>query len=165
MSIKKLIITPNQQICERLLLLNKYNEINWYSYIITCEISKNSKRSLYFIKNFIKSKPYDHEAWFYLGGLYQRMDNVEAISHFDYSICIKEDYITAYTNKAESLSELGYYQKAIDCCKETFKYEDPEAILYFDIEMYEKMDDLNKAKSYFYKCIRKDENFAEAGTL
>jgi tetratricopeptide (TPR) repeat protein len=149
---------------ERLLLLNKYNEINWYSYIITCEIAKNSKRSLSFIKNYIKSKPYDHEAWFYLGIIYQRMDNhLDAIESFDYSICIKEDYITAYTNKAESLSELGYYQKAVECCKETFKYEDPDAILYFDIgELYEKMDDLNKAKSYFYKCIRKDEHFAEA---
>ena len=42
---------------ERLLLLNKYNKINWYSYIITCEISKNSKRSLSFIKNYIKTNP------------------------------------------------------------------------------------------------------------
>lgn len=149
---------------ERLLLLNKYNEINWYSYIITCEISKNSNRSLSFVKNYIKSKPYDYEAWFYLGIIYQRMDNhLDAIESFDYSICIKEDYITAYINKAESLSELGYYQKAIDCCKQTFKYEYPDAILYFDIgELYEKMDNLNKAKSYFYKCIRKDEHFAEA---
>ena len=149
---------------ERLLLLNNYNEINWYSYIITCEISKNSKRSLSFIKKHIESKPYDYEAWFYLGIIYQRMDNhLDAIEAFDYSLCIKEDYIRAYTNKAESLSELGYYQKAIDTCKETFKHEDPDAILYFDIgELYEKVDDLNKAKSYFYKCIRKDEHFAEA---
>ncbi len=149
---------------ERLILLNKHNEINWYSYIITCEISKNSKRSLSFIKNYIKSKPYDYEAWFYLGVIYQRMDNhLDAIESFDYSICIKEDYISAYTNKAESLSELGYHQKAVDCCKETFKYENPDAILYFDIgELYEKMNNLNKAKSYYYKCIRKDEYFAEA---
>ena len=35
--------------------------------------------------------------------------------------------------------------------------------MYFDIgELYEKMDNLNKAKLYYYKCIRKDEHFAEA---
>jgi len=156
--------SKSAEMLERLLLLNNYNEINWYSYIITCEISKNSKRSLSFIKKHIESKPYDYEAWFYLGIVYQRMDNhLDAIEAFDYSICIKEDYIRAYTNKAESLSELGYYQKAIDCCKETFQYEEADAILYFDIgELYEKLDNLNKAKSYFYKCIRKDDFFAEA---
>ncbi len=149
---------------ERLILLNKHNEINWYSYIITCKIARNPKRSLSFIKNYIKSKPYDYGAWFYLGIIYQKMDNhLDAVESFDYCISIKEDYISAYTNKAESLSELGYYQKAIDCCKETFQYEDPDAILYFDIgKLYEKMDNLDKAKSYFYKCIRKDEYFAEA---
>ena len=149
---------------ERLLEMKNYNEINWYSYIITCEISKNTKRALTFIKKHIASNPYDHEAWFYQGILYQRMDNhLNAIEAFDYSICIKEDFIRAYTNKAESLSELGYYQKAIDCCKETFNFEKPDAVLYFDIgELYEKLDNLDKAKSYFYKCIKKDEFFAEA---
>ena len=149
---------------ERLLIINKHNEINWYSYIITCEISKKSNRSLSFIKNYLKSKPYDHLAWFYLGIIYQRMDNhLDAIDAFDYSICIKENYINAYTSKSESLSELGYYHKAIDCYKESFKYDEPDATSYFDIgELYEKMDNLNKAKSYFYKSIRKEENFAEA---
>lgn len=149
---------------ERLLQMKNYNEINWYSYIITCEISKDSNRALGFIKNHIKTKPYDYEAWFFLGIVYQRMeDHLNAIEAFDYSICIKEDFIRAYTNKAESLSELGYYDKAIETCKETFQFEEADAVLYFDIgELYEKLDDLNKAKSYFYKCIRKDEYFAEA---
>ena len=90
-------------------------------------------------------------------------DHINAIDSFDYSICIKKDYLSAYINKASSFSDLGYYQQAIDSYKETFKYESPDAILYFDIaELYEKIYDINNAKSYFYKCIKKDENFAEA---
>ena len=146
------------------LLLNNINDINWHSYIITCEVSKDLNRSLYFMKNYLKSKPYDYKVWFYLGIIYQKMDNhLEAIESFDFSICIKEDYIPAYINKAESLSEIGYYQKAIDSYKETFQFNEPDAISYFEIgELYEKMDNLEKAKLYYYKCIKKDENFAEA---
>ncbi len=149
---------------ERLLLMYKADEINWYSYIVTCEISKNSSRSLSFIKNYLKSKPYDHTAWFYLGIVHQRIDNhLDAIEAFEYSICIKENYINAYTSKSESLSELGYYNKAIDCYEESFNYSEPDAYSYFDIgKLYEKMDNLEKAKSYFYKSIRKEEDFAEA---
>ena len=108
---------------EKLIITNKCNEINWYSYIINCEISKDLNRSLSFVKNYLYSKPYDHLAWFFLGILYQRMDNhSNAIDSFDFSICIKEDHIPAYTNKAESLSEIGYYQKAVDIYKETFRF-------------------------------------------
>ena len=94
------------------LLLNKYNEINWYSYIITCEISKDLNRSLRFTKNYLKSKPYDYEAWFYLGIIYQRMDNhLEAIEAFDYSICIKEDYIPSYITKQNHYLKLDIIKK------------------------------------------------------
>ena len=149
---------------ERLLQMKNYNDLNWYSYIITCEIANCQKRAINFIKKHISKKPYDYEAWFFLGILYQRMDNhLDAIDAFDYCICIEESFTRAYTNKAESLSELGYYYKAIECCKESIKFEQADALLYFDIgELYEKLDNLNKAKSYFYKCIKKDENFSEA---
>ena len=148
-----------------LLLTHQYsNELSWYTYIISTEIENNIDRAVVFIKNFISSNPYDFEAWFYLGIVYQRKeDHLNAIEAFDYCICINEKYTPAYTNKAESLSELGYYESAIECCKETFSHKEPDAILYFDIgELYEKLDNLEKAKSYFYKSIRKDEKFDES---
>ncbi|MBJ59305.1 MAG: hypothetical protein CMP64_01795 [Flavobacteriales bacterium] len=146
------------------LLLKNINYMNWYSYIITCELSKDLNRSLCFMKNYLKSKPYDYKVWFYLGVIYQKMDfHLKAIESYDFSICIKEDYVPAYINKAESLAEIGYYQKAIDCYKETFQFNEPDAISYFELgELYEKMDNLDEAKLYYYKCIKKDENFAEA---
>ena len=156
--------SKSADLLEKLIITKKCNEINWYSYIINCEISKDLNRSLSFTKNYLYSEPYDYLAWFFLGILYQRMDNhSNAIDSFDFSICIKEDHIPSYINKAESLSEIGYYQKAIDIYKETFRLEDPKAITYFEIgELYNKMDNLNKAKAYYYKCVKKDEYFAEA---
>ena len=47
--------------------------------------------------------------------------------------------------------------------KRPLEFNEPDAISYFEIgELYEKMDNLDKAKLYYYKCIKKDENFAEA---
>ena len=156
--------TKSAEMLEKLINLKTYNEINWYSYIMTCEMTDSLKQSLNFTKKYIDKNPFDYESWFYLGVIYQKMDDhINAIDSFDYSICIKEDYLCAYINKASSFSELGYYQQAIDSYKETFRYESPDAILYFDIaELYEKIYDIDNAKSYLYKCIKKDENFAEA---
>lgn len=149
---------------ERLLLLDSGNELYWFTYIISSEIEEDSNRAINFIKKYLKSHPYNYEAWFYLGAAYQRRDDhLNAIEAFDYTIYIKEDFVRAYLSKADSLSELGYYQNAIDCCIESIKYKEPNAGLYYDIgDYYEKLDNLEKAKSYFHKSIKKDENFEES---
>ena len=36
--------------------------------------TKDLNRSLCFMKNYLKSKPYDYKVWFYLGVIYQKMD-------------------------------------------------------------------------------------------
>lgn len=149
---------------ERLLLLKFRKEVYWFAYILSTELENNIERSIRFIKKYIKSNPYDHEAWFYLGIAYKRNDDhLNALEAFDYTICIDESYLNAYVNKAESLAKLGYYQNAIDCCVDTFKFREPCADMYFNIgDYYEKLDNLEKAKLYFYKSIKKDEEFDES---
>ncbi|MDG1189544.1 MAG: hypothetical protein P8N00_03245 [Flavobacteriales bacterium] len=149
---------------EKLLMLDSKNDLYWYTYIISSEIEENSNRAIDFIKKYLHSNPYDYEAWFYLGAAYQRKeDHLNAIEAFDYTIYIQDDFVKAYINKADSLSELGYYQNAIDCCLDSAKYREPNAALFYDIgDYYEKLDNLEKAKSYFHKSIKKDENFDES---
>ncbi|MEE3037041.1 MAG: tetratricopeptide repeat protein [Bacteroidota bacterium] len=150
----------SNNLIEKLLRMKYKNQVYWFAYILSTELENNISRSINFIQDFIKTNPYDYDAWFYLGIAHQRNDDhLNALEAYDYAICIKEDYIHAYVNKAESLAKLGYYQNAIDCCIDTFKFREPTAELYFDIgDYYEKLDKLDKAKLYFYKSIKKDEN-------
>jgi tetratricopeptide (TPR) repeat protein len=149
---------------ELLLTKQATKGFSWYAYLMSVELENNIDRAVRFIKNYISSNPYDHEAWYYLGSAYQnKEDYLNAIESFDYSICINEKYTIAYTNKAECLSELGYYDLAIECFMETFTFNEPDAFMFYEIgHLYEKSDQLEKAKSYFYKSIRKDEEFDES---
>ncbi len=151
--------SASNDLLEKLLLMKVRNELYWYTYILSAELEDNLTRAIQFIHYYIRQNPYDYESWFYLGIAHKRNDDhLNAIEAFDYSISIKENFIHAYVNKAESLSELGYFQNAIDCCKSTFKFKEPTAEMYFDIgDYYEKLDDLEKAKLYFYKSVKKDE--------
>lgn len=156
--------SKSNDMLEKLLLLNFRNELYWYTYIISTEIEGNQNRSVDFIKKYISNNPYDHEAWFYLGITYQRTEDfLNAIEAFDYALCIKDDFYKAYTNKADAYAELGYYKNAIQCCKQTFSFKKPDAYIFYDIgDFYEKLDDLEKAKVYFYKSLKKDDNFDES---
>ena len=156
--------SKSAEILEKLIFLDRFNEAYWYSYIILCKSLKSFNRSIIFIKDFIGNNPYDYKAWFHLGIIYQMKDNhLDAINSFEYSIHIKEDYKRAYMAKVESLTEIGNYQKAIECLKEILIFEKTNAYIYYDIaNLYQKLNNIDSAKAYYIKCIKVDEFFDKA---
>ena len=58
---------------------------------------------------------------------------------------------------------MGNFKKAIEVYKETFQYEEPEAITnYYIGECYEKMNDFVSSSKYYQKAIELDDQFADA---
>ena len=127
----------SSKMIEKLISLDPENDLYWYSYYLCGELVNGTDESIRFVKRLISKDPYSILAWFYLGVLFQKKeDHLKAIEAFDYAILIDEKYIRSYTYKAESLSELGLYQKAIDSCEESFEFEEPNCPLYYDIGEY-----------------------------
>ena len=149
---------------EKLIQLEPQNDLYWYSYYLSSELIDINKRNLYFTKSILENDPYCLLAWFYLGLFYQKNDNhLKAIEAFDYAILIDEKYTRSYSHKSESLSEVGLYQQAINCCFESMKFEEPNCNTYFELGEYHKqLNKLEKALVYFYKAIRKDSTFSDA---
>jgi tetratricopeptide (TPR) repeat protein len=149
---------------EKLIVLDLENDLYWYSYFLSAELIENNSNAISFAKKIIEKQPYCLLAWFYLGLFYQKQeDHLNAIEAFDYAILIDQEYTRTYSYKAESLAEIGHFQKAIDCCLESIEFEEPNCNTYFEIgEYYEKLDKLDKALAYFYKSLRKDNLFADA---
>ena len=83
-------------------------------------------------------------------------NHLDAINSFEYSLNIKEDYKRAYVAKVESLTEIGNYQKAIECLKEILIFK-KQMLLYIMIlvNLYQKLNNIDRAKAYYIKCIKK----------
>ena len=83
--------------------INPENDVALNELSLCFEMSGKSEEAISFYENFIEDKPYNHFAWFNLGISYNRLGLYEkAIDAYDYSIAIKENFSSAYFNKANS---------------------------------------------------------------
>ena len=128
------------------------------------EIETKFDEGIKFCKKYIDFDPYNSNAWHYLGMLYQKKnDFLNAIESYDFSIAINTQDLKSYINKAECLSNEGYYEKAIDTFKSTFKIKKPNALIFKNIaECYEGLDKLDIALAYYHKSINLEKNLADS---
>ena len=76
---------------------------------------------------------------------------------------IKENFASAYYNKGNALVQLDKYAEAIEVYKQTFEYEPPNADTYCAIgECYEKLEQMDEARSYYKKSVKMDSKMADA---
>ncbi len=154
----------SSKMIEKLILLDTENDLYWYSYYLCTELIDENEANFEFIKKVISLNPYSILGWFYLGVMNQKKeDHLNAIEAFDYAILIDEEYTRSYSYKSESLAELGLYQKAIDTCISSFEFEEPNCPIFYNIaEYYFNLDNIEKALSFYYKALRKDDEYSEA---
>tara|TARA_Y100000741_G_scaffold162840_1_gene122809 strand:- start:2018 stop:3370 length:1353 start_codon:yes stop_codon:yes gene_type:complete len=107
------------------------------------------------LKKILKFNAYSEIAWYQLGCIYSKMNQIEkAISCFDYAIISDKNLISSYIEKAKLLEFKGQFVNAIEIYKSVLKFNDPSAFILTKIgECYIKLSSKAKGLDYFLKAI------------
>ena len=117
-----------------------------------------------FYNKFLDENPYSYNAWYNLGIVYnEKKEYKKAVFSFEYATLIKDDFASAYFNKANAHYNLKEYGQALECYYKTFEYEDNQAITFCYIgECYEKLENYKEAEKSFEIALSISENIQEA---
>ena len=86
--------------------INSENEIALNELSLCFELTGKSEEAITFYESYIDENPYSYYAWFNLGISYNRLGLYEkAVDAYDYAIAIKDNFSSAYFNKANSLAQ------------------------------------------------------------
>ena len=128
------------------------------------DISERMEEGKNYFQDFVDRTPYSYIGWYNLGITYSKLDLFEkAIDCYDFAIAIKEDFSSAYFNKAHCLNQQKKYEEALLVFNETLKFDTEDALCYhYMAESFEKLEEYTKAISFYKKAISFDEYLADS---
>lgn len=152
------------EVLKNALLRNPENETAIYELAYCFDETNQLAACVNYFNAFINEYPYSFPAWYNLGNVYQRLDDIDkSISAYDFSIAINDVFTPAYLNKASAYVKSENYLKAIETYKEIIAFEPAHAATYCFIgECYERMELTTKASEYYQMAIETDAFFADA---
>ena len=146
------------------LIANPSNEVAMEEMVLSLEFSKRIPEGIAFYKLLIDEHPYGYMLWYYLGDLYTKQGAFEdAITAYDYTLLIKEDFAPALLDMAQALSFLEKFTEAIEKYKTAFEYCKPDAFTYYNIgECYENLNEFETARTYYKKAVKLSAEMSQA---
>ena len=149
---------------KEILRINSDNETALYELGFCFDVSDQIELGKNYFKEFVDRHPYSYIGWYNLGITLAKLDLFEkAIDCYDFAIAIKEDFSSAYFNKAHCYNQQGEYTKALDCFNETLQFDTEDSLCYYYMgESFEKLNDHSKAISYYKKALDLDEYLSDA---
>ena len=146
------------------LLANPANEMAMEEMILSLEFSQRTQEGIDFYKLLIDEHPYNYMLWYYLGDLYTKKGSFEdAITAYDYTLLIKEDFAPALLDMAQALSLMEKFPEAIEKYKTAFEYCTPDAFTYYNIgECYENLKEYETARTYYKKAVKLAAEMSQA---
>lgn len=157
---------PHQAIywLKRLLHNNPENIEALYEISLTYETNDLVDDAIVFLLDFLETSPYNHHAWFNLGNLYTANNRLSsALKAYDYSILSFDEFSSGWYNKGTILAKKSENEGALECFFKTLELEGPSSPTYCSIaEVYENLENYDKAFEYYTKTYELDETFADA---
>lgn len=133
------------------------------------ELMENYEESIHFHQQLVDDNPYSFMAWYNLANAYAGLGFYEkSVDAFEFVIAINEKYPFAYRDCAAILYKLKNYTKAAEYFLEAAQLnksnkEFSQKEIYFQLGLcHKKMNDLNRARSYFRKSVKIDPYMHEA---
>lgn len=120
---------------------------------------------LNFYQEFIDQDPYNANAWYNLGVVYNRLGKFEdAIAAYDYALLIDDTFSSAYFNLGNALMNTNQYEKALEAYLNTINCEgsNAENCCYLAAS-YEKLDQIDMAFKYFKNPLSWIQNMMMRG--
>jgi tetratricopeptide (TPR) repeat protein len=123
-----------------------------------------AKKAIAFLQKIIDNDPYNYSAWYFLGFTYQKLEDFsKAVTAFEYAIAIDDDNTMGYLGKGNALMDLGKYKEAIEFLYQAFDNDITDAEILCNIaECYENLDELSRARYYYAKALKLDNNLSDA---
>ena len=149
---------------KKALELNPENETALYEISYCYEIADKNDEAIAFYQAYIDEHPYSYLAWHHLGTAWIKAGlNEKAVEAFDFCIAIKNDFSTAYFNKATVLMMDEKYHEAMDNLMETILRDEAIGLTYLYLgECFEKTGDLLSAEQNYLKAIELEDEMPEA---
>ena len=144
--------------------LNPENEAVLYELAYCYDLAGTNASSIAFFRAFTNEHPYAFVAWYNLGNALAREERLEeALEALDLAIAIDVRFSSAYFSKARTLLQLGRYQEAVDCYRETLEFDGPQAITFSYIgECFEKMERYEEALAHYDKALGLEPEWVDA---
>ncbi|MCZ2355751.1 MAG: tetratricopeptide repeat protein [Bacteroidia bacterium] len=128
------------------------------------QMAKQVTEGITFLNNYLSQNPFSEEAWYYLGVLqYENADYQESICCFNFAIDLKEDYPLAYFHKGNALMELERFHEALPVLLEGVYYDKDNLPILLSIgDCYKELQEFERARYYYSKCIQQSELIGDA---
>ncbi|MBE7647508.1 tetratricopeptide repeat protein [Tenacibaculum finnmarkense] len=138
-----------------------------YNIVYCFDMEEKHIEAIQYLNAYIDKNPYCEVAWHQLGRKYAEIGmRREALTAFEYSILIDENFIAGYLEMAKTLEDLNRYEEAIKNYKITLKLDEPTAFSYIRIgDCYEKLENNNKAIHFYKKAVNEDPFFDKGWAL
>lgn len=149
---------------QEVLQKNPENETALYELGFCYDYSNKIEIGKQYFEGFVDQHPYSYIGWFNLGITLGKLELFEkAVECYDFAIAIKEDFSSAYFNKAHCYSQGGNYIEALKCFNETLQFDKEDSLCYYYMgECYEKLEEFERAIHFYKKAIALDEYLADA---
>lgn len=125
---------------------------------VCTELTKKYRESIQFHQKLIDQNPYSFLAWYNLGHAYSCRGMYDAaIDAYEYSYLINEEFELGYRECADLCFQTCRYEKAKEIYFEALEIFGPDADLLSNLgECYLKLDNCNRAKSFFEQASKLD---------
>lgn len=144
---------------------NPNNEQALSELAFCCDFSDKTEGIVDFLNQLIDENPYSFMAWYCLGTIYYKEDELEdAAKCFDFAGIINEKYIPAHLNLGNIHYMQDEYDKAIDSFKKILEVsKDDIFALCYIANCYKAMGgSLRKSREFYKKALQVDNAFADA---
>jgi tetratricopeptide (TPR) repeat protein len=144
--------------------INPENEAVLYELAYCYDLMEDHQGAVDYFKEFTDEHPYAFVAWFNLGNALSRLEKFDDSNEaLDFCIAIDSKFTSAYFSKARNLLQMGNFEAAIECYRETIDHDGPQAITFSYIgECFEKMERFEQALIHYDQALALDPNWVDA---
>ncbi|MCB9170138.1 MAG: tetratricopeptide repeat protein [Flavobacteriales bacterium] len=149
---------------KKALEMNPENEAVLYELAYCFDLAEAHEASISFFRNFTNAHPYAFVAWYNLGNALAKRDRLEESNEaLELCLAIEEGFSSAHFSLARNLLQLGRFEDAIACYRETLGTDGPQAVTFSYIgECYEKMEQFEQALIHYDQALALDPNWVDA---
>jgi len=144
--------------------INPFYEAGLFEISYCYEMADEIENGIDFFEEYLEQHPYNYVGWYNLALCYDKVGLFEkSIDAIDFSIAIKEDFISGYILKGNVLTEMDMDVPAISAYEDSLKFDSENPMIYTAIgECQERLERWSHAELNYKKALAIDPEFIEA---
>lgn len=143
---------------------DSFDDVTIYNYYDVSYETGRIEQAIDFLGSFVKTNPYNKEAWYCLGCANRDMQLYEkAVDAFEFAIAIDKSYAEAYVALSQTQDYMGNTSEAVTTMLRVLDFSTDRAKVYRTIgNLYARESNFDTAMAYFKKATDENPHDAEA---